>query len=187
MDATRREFEADQMRLPGGREIDVWRWRPIALLIWSVVALTAAGGYEAVGVIGRGAPARPPAAVGEEVPTSFGALSVIGVERLSAHAHGPVRALPPGTFQLQLTVALRNVLPRAVDPAPDSLRVAGLAPVRSTLPRTLRPGASATGRVSFFVPTRSDGLGLTYPDPESGEPLAVDLGRGGHPHAGSSR
>lgn len=183
-------LEAAEQRLAAGDGASLRPRRKspaIGLVIWAVAALTALGGYVAVGVVDRAASPAPPAGVGEEVPTSFGALSVLGVERLTAHGHGPANVLPPGTFQLQLTVTLSNALPRRVHTAPDSLRVAGLAPTRSTLPVALRPGASVTGRVSFLVPARSDELRLTYPDPEGGEPVTVDLGRGGHGHQGSTR
>ena len=183
-------LEAVKPRFAGGDGVTLRPRRAspaIGLVIWAVAALTALGGYVAVGVVDRATSTPPPARVGEAVPTSFGALSVLGVERLTAHGHGPANVLPPGTFQLQLTVTLSNALPRLVHTAADSVRVAGVAPARSTLPRALRPGASVTGRVSFLVPARSDELRLTYPDPDGGQPLTVDLGRGGHGHQGRTR
>lgn len=139
------------------------------------------------------APASPagPFGIHQQVPTSFGAVSVDAVEKLGAVAvHGPRNGIggdvAPGQVAVRTTVSLSNLLDRPIryTPAWFRLRVgASRRPVQlssSTMPAGRLEGqAVIDGRLTFVVPRRARRLWLEVADPLRGPPVLIDLGRAG--------
>ena len=152
---------------------------PIIALVLSVAALAAGGVAIRIGLIERREPqpAMPslkgPFAVGQRIPTTFGALSVDRVDKLSR----PNR--------VRASVTLSNFLSTAVGYAPTQFsmligRDGTPAAARTGFrPGTLAPDASIRGRLEFTVPRTGSRLWLRFTDPQLAKPILVDLGATG--------
>jgi hypothetical protein len=152
---------------------------PIIALLLSVAALGAGGVAILVGLIEHREP-RPampslkgPFGVGQRIPTTFGAVSVDLIEKLSR----PNR--------VRASVTLSNFLNTGVGYAPTQFsllvgRDGKPAAARTGLrPGTLAPDASIRGRLEFTVPRTGARLWLRFTDPQLAKPILVDLGTTG--------
>jgi hypothetical protein len=140
-------------------------------VVLTAVALSLIGGVLAVQAVGSGAAVHtenvvPPAALGQDVPTSFGVVAVEYVERVAgppAHTLGGsgrrAGTVPAaGESELSIAVALTNMRDRTLKYGPGQFRLRlgrgqSLAPTGANFePGTLQPHAGIEGRVSFVVP-----------------------------------
>jgi hypothetical protein len=175
-------------------------------LVASVAALAAAGAAISVGLIERGAsePALPelpgPFGVRQDIPTSFGAVAVDGVEKingltarkLAGVTHGIANLVPPNKTQVEASVTLTNLLDRPVEYSPTQFRLlvgrrrTPVGEVRAGfLAGTLQPSASVSGRLAFVAPRTGSRLWIEFTDPRRGKPILVDLGKTGRTPAGA--
>jgi hypothetical protein len=173
-------------------------------LVATVVALAAAGVVVALGALGsehepaeKAFPAQPgknygPFGVADDVPTSFGAMSVKHAERidgltardLAGMTHGVNGLVREKTSRVQATVTVTNLLDREVGYKPEHfmLRAAGSGKAlplvgASVKPGKLQPDASLDFRIDFNAPRKAKTFRIEYRDPGRFEPLTVDLGR----------
>ena len=180
---------------------------PTALLS---VVLAVAGGLLARGMIEAGrdtaalqrdaslAP-KEPAAIAQDVPTSFGVVAVESMTKnagptakaLAGMTHGVGNLVPPNKLQVDVTVTLTNlkeqgraVLAGAVraprHPAATSRR-RGTRSFRlaraSVPPGTLQPNASIDATLTYVVPRDGSKLWMTFDDAARAPPILFDLGR----------
>jgi hypothetical protein len=179
---------------------------PTALLS---VALAVAGGLLAKGMIEAGrdtaalqrdaslAPKRP-AAIAQDVPTSFGVVAVESMTKnagptakaLAGMTHGVGNLVPPNKLQVDVTVTLTNLKDKVArySPAQFKLRAThGSKPRRSTRffrlsrasvpPGTLQPNASIDATLTYVVPRDGSKLWMTFDDAARAPPILFDLGR----------
>jgi hypothetical protein len=138
-----------------------------------------------------------PAALGQDVPTSFGVVAVEYVERVAgppAHTLGSsgrrAGTVPAaGESELSIAVGLTNQRDRTVEYGPGQfrLRLAGgqtLTPTGANFePGTLQPHAGIEGRVSFVVPRGGSAKAVEFRDRDR----AVVIALGRLPHAKAQR
>jgi hypothetical protein len=170
----------------------------ISGLVAGVVALAVVGAVLAVGIL-RG-PSEPVAAVpsgpftvGQDVPTSFGAMAVEFVEKIdgltakdvAGATHGVSGFVPKGQAQVQAAIALTNLSGEVVPYDPRMFRLLvgekgkPLSEVQATFrPGTLQPAAAVKGQLKFVVPADSKVV-LAFDDPGRDKPLLIDLGKTG--------
>jgi hypothetical protein len=173
-------------------------------LVATVVVLTAGGTILAIGAL-QGRPAEPaktfPAAadaklktsfaVGEDVPTSFGAMSVQHAERLdgltsrdlAGMTHGVNGLVREKLMRLQASVTITNLLDRPMRYTPESFTLRsskGGAPIKLTAasvkPGVLEPDASIDVRVDYTAPKTAKRFWLDFDDPVRATPQTVSLG-----------
>lgn len=163
-------------------------------VVGTAVALSLLGGVAAVQAVASSSTTPThrvaPAAVGQDVPTSFGVVAVQYVERvaaLPAHAlagSGQLGGTIPGAGETELSVAVAvtNVRDRTVDYGPGQFRLRlaqggqALSPSGSTFPAgTLQPHAGIEGRVSFIVPRGRSAAAVEFLDRT--RPIVIGLGR----------
>lgn len=151
-------------------------------LVAAIVTLAVVGAALAAGlfvgsrIVRSGLPATV-YAVGQEVPTSFGALTIEEVEHPSGPAvaqewelpHGQVRA---GQTQVKATVLLTNTRDHSVDYSNFQFRLlsekttVALPPSWATLDEGVLPsGGSIAVVLSFIVPADAGNLWLQFSDP----------------------
>jgi hypothetical protein len=173
-------------------------------LVGAVVLLTAAGTFLAIGALsGRSAepirafPAPADAqlkssyAVGEDVPTSFGALAVQHAERidgltsrdLAGMTHGVNGLVREKLMRLQASVTVTNLLDRPLRYTPQSFTLRTSrngAPVKltgaSVKPGILEPDASIDLRIDYTAPKSAKRFWLDFDDPGRAQPQTVRLG-----------
>jgi len=184
------------------------RTAPVLLalgLVGAVVLLTVGGTILAIGALkGRSteptrafpAPAdaqlKTAYAVGEDVPTSFGAMSVKHAERidgltardLAGMTHGVNGLVRDKTSRIQATVTVTNLLDREVAYKPEhfALRIPGSEKAlplvgASVKPGKLQPDASLDFRVDFNAPRKTKTFSIESRDPGRAAPLTVTLGK----------
>jgi hypothetical protein len=172
--------------------------------VLSVCLLAVAGGMLAARILlrlavddGKARADPAPAAVGDAVPTSFGAIAIEHVQKLrglSAPAVGGVTHfpsfVPAEQTQVQVVFSLANLRARPVTYSPEQFRLrAGrgepeIVPRTSSLaPGTLEPGATIEAELGFVVLRDGSRLRLEFADPGRREPIVVDLGRTLRPRA----
>jgi hypothetical protein len=173
-------------------------------LVAVVAALAVAGAVLALGALGdarlpaeKTFPAQTgkdygPFTPGDDVPTSFGAMSIKHAERingltardLAGMTHGVNSLVREKASRIQATVTVTNLLDRTVAYKPEhftlrtseggkALPIAGA----SVKPGTLQPDASLDFRVDFNAPRKARTFRIEYRDPGRATPLTVDLGR----------
>jgi hypothetical protein len=154
-------------------------------VVGAAVALSLVGGVVAFRAVGSGSTGETEqvaqaaqAALGQDVPTSFGVVAVEYVQRVAGHpAHilgGSGRragTLPAaGQSELSVAVALTNLRDRTVDYTPGQFRLRlargpTLAPSGANFePGTLQPHAGIEGRVSFVVPKGHSAKAVEFQD-----------------------
>jgi len=179
-----------------------------AALVGAIV-VAALGAYLAAGMVGDGRRAadlradsslapRSPAAIGQDVRTSFGVAAVEGITKMSGPTarklagvtHGIQSLVPPNKIQVNATVTITNLLARPLhySPAQFTLRAtrggkfsrsARTFPlVRASVSRgTLQPDASIEATLNFVAPRDGSRLWMTFDDPARAPPFVFDLGR----------
>jgi len=181
-----------------------------ALLVAALaVALAAGGVYRAAGMFADGrraaalerdaslAPERP-AAIAQDVPTSFGVVAVESVTQnagptakaLAGMTHGVGNLVPPNKIQVDATVTLTNLRDAAVHYTPQQFKLhatrgerpgrgsRSLRLSRATVPPgTLQPQASIDATLTYVVPRDGRKLWLSFNDPARAPPVLFDLGR----------
>jgi Domain of unknown function (DUF4352) len=171
---------------------------PLVALVFSVVALAAAGATLAFGVLtGSGESAAPvlkgPFGVSQDIPTSFGAIAIDNVDKLdgmkpkdlNGMTHFPSYVKPDQT-QVQASVTMTNLLGRPVEYSPTQFRLLvgddrkPVDEVRASFrPGTLQPDANIGGQLKFVAPREGKKLWLEFRDPGRDTPILIDLGRTG--------
>lgn len=181
--------------------------RPILLslaLVAVVGVLAIAGGVLAADMLRAPAPvaddtfpAKPgqklgPFGPGDDVPTSFGAISVQHAERLDGLTsrqlagmdHNIAGLVRKGQTRLQASVTLTNLLdgPMRYTLEDFTLRASkdGKAlPIvaSSTKPGVLEPDASVDARIDFIAPAGAKRFWVDFNDPKRSQPITIDLGR----------
>jgi len=177
------------------------------LALWgfvgAIAALATVGAVLAVllltgGSSDHGARALPtgPFGVGDDIPTSFGAVSVGHAEKinglankdLAGAAHGIAGKVEPNQVGVQAQISITNLLdrPLAYTPTQFSLisRKGGKSvragEVRASIrPGRLQPDASIDARLSFVAPRNGSDLWIQFDDPGRDKPVLIDLGRTG--------
>jgi hypothetical protein len=138
------------------------------------------------------APAKQSFGIGDEVPTSFGAISVGHAERtkgvtrkaVASAAHGVPGFIGPNKVRVQASVTLTNLLDGTTNYSPKqfSLLVGKDKKIpleSSTLrPGSLQPDAAVDGKYKFVAPRDGSRLRLRFDDPGR-RPVLIDLGRTG--------
>ena len=179
---------------------------PTALLS---VVLAVAGGLLARGMIeaGRDSAAlqrdaslapKQPAAIAQDVPTSFGVVAVESMTKnagptakaLAGMTHGVGNLVPPNRLQVDVTVTLTNLEENEVRYSPAQFRLRatrrgkpahGSRSFRlaraSVLPGTLQPNASIDATLTYIVPRNGSKLWMTFDDAARAPPILFDLGR----------
>jgi hypothetical protein len=150
----------------------------LALLVPAAgLALLLAAIVLAAGVIGRGTatPAAGHHFIGQDIPTSFGAIAIDSLGRS-----------PREQSQMVAFVALTNLAhrPAAYSAAqfrllggPDRTPVAGL---RTTFTSgTIQPAASFSGQITFPQPGDGSKRWIEYRDPDLRKPIVIDLSKVG--------
>src|SRR3954451_18474568 len=190
---------------PAGRRVGLPA--PLVAFLLAIVGLAGVGVFLSVGIFDRGArdalpppPAKAkPYAVGEAVPTSFGAIAVEHLERLkgltarklAGVTHGIQSLIGPDKIQVQSTVTLTNLSTKvqAYSPAefalvetkgrkPPAATRNGRPPFSASVhDGTLQPDASISARITFTSARNGDHLWMRYADPGGGRPALIDLGR----------
>ncbi len=174
-------------------------------LVLAVAVLAIAGGVVAAGVIGGGADHAPdrqfpspagkqaegPFGVADDVPTSFGAMSVKHAERLNGltsrdlagMTHGVNGLVKSDQSRLQASVTLTNLLDRTMNYAPSAftLRTSENGkPIKLTAASiksgVLQPDASIDLRIDYTAPRGAKRFWLDFADPAGGAPITVALG-----------
>lgn len=170
----------------------------VVILVVAVAALAALiGGVVAAGLI-RGdskkveIPVRQSYAVGSVIPTSFGAVSIDGVERqaglgakaLAGATHGIGGYVAPSQLQLEVSTTIKNLTDGVQPYAADQFDVMIGGARRPVLVRsatvtsgTLQPGAAIEATLVFVVPRNGKRLTLRYHDAARAAPFLVDLGK----------
>jgi hypothetical protein len=182
-----------------------------AALVTAALALVlaAAGAYLAAGMFADGRDADAlhrdasvaldgPAAIAQDVPTSFGVVAVESVTQnagptakaLAGMTHGVGNLVPPNKIQVDATVTLTNLQGKLVHYAPQQFNLhatRGEKPARgarsfrlsraSVAPGTLQPNASIDATLTFVVPRDGRKLWMTFDEPARGPPVVFDLGR----------
>jgi hypothetical protein len=182
----------------------------VALLAATLaVVLAAVGAYLASGMFADGRHAAAlqrdasvaidrPAAIAQDVPTSFGVVAVESVTQnagptakaLAGMTHGVGNLVPPNKIQVDATVTLTNLRGKLAHYSPQQFRLhatrAGKPArgdrsfrlARATVPPgTLQPNASIDATLTFVVPRDGKKLWMTFNDPARGPPVLFDLGR----------
>jgi hypothetical protein len=174
---------------------------PLVALVVSVAVLAIAGAVLSAGVISRGDTGRDvpvlkgPFGTAQDIPTSFGAIAVDGVEKvngltaksLAGMTHGISNYVAPDKTQVQATVTLTNLLnEQTVDYSPTQFRLLvgdDRKPVKemraSFRAGTLQPNASISGQVKYVAPRSGSRLWIEFTDPKRPKPILIDLGRTG--------
>ena len=170
---------------------------PLLVLLALAAALAAMGSFLAVDSLAHRAAGRPaaqlppgPFAVGQAIPTSFGAVRVEFVARADGVTKQQMGGMPMGQdhvaedeVQVEPTVILTNGLgdPLALSPAQFRLVVDDRAPLElrgaNIRPTLLAPGASIEAQLIFVAPRDGAQLWLEFADPGRPAPVRIDLGR----------
>jgi hypothetical protein len=173
-------------------------------LVGAVVLLTVGGTILAIGALkGRsaepakafpapaGAELKASYAVGEDVPTSFGAMSVQHAERvdgltardLAGMTHGVNGLVREKLMRLQASVTVTNLLDRPLRYTPQSFTLRTSkdgAPLKLTAasvkPGILEPDASIDLRIDYTAPKRAKRFWIDFADPGRAKPQTVTLG-----------
>jgi hypothetical protein len=189
----------------------------VAVAAVAAIVLAAAGGLLALGMVrtGRDAVAlqrdaavalRGAAAIGQDVPTSFGVVAVESMTKsagptakaLAGITHGIQSLVPPDKVQVLTTVTItnttRSVIPytpaqfllyatRGAKPGPED------RPIRLTRasvpPGTLQPSASIDATLAFVAPRNGSRLWVAFRDRGSSRSVLIDLGRTDRTPAGA--
>src|SRR5262249_12933065 len=161
----------------------------IYALLLSTCVLAALGGVIAFGTVVQ-AGTRPgtttgghesqdldPRGIAQYVTTSFGGLTIEGVQEIAGHDMGSQNAMMqgipgyvgPGQVQVQASVMLTNTTGHSVACAPTQFQLsyAGAtqlqAPSSASLPtEALQPRTTVAGTVSYIVPSDAKSLVLRY-------------------------
>ena len=171
----------------------------VLILVVAVAAVTAlVGGAVAAGLISGGSPkkaeipVRQSYAVGSVIPTSFGAVSIDGVERqaglgaraLAGATHGIGGYVRPSELQLEVSTTIKNLTDGVQPYAADQFDVmvgSAKQPVRvrsaTVTSGTLQPGAAIEATLVFVVPRNGRRLTLRYHDAARAAPFLIDLGK----------
>ena len=170
----------------------------------AVALLAMAGAITAVGALGgdseqhrsafpsvAGKEPKGAFGIGEDVPTSFGAMSVKHAERLNGltsrdlagMTHGINGLVGKDKMRLQASVTLTNLLDGLQSYAPQNftLRTSeGGKPIKLTSasikPGQLQPDASIDARIDFTAPKSAKRFWLDFNDPRRKKPITVELG-----------
>src|SRR5262249_36806816 len=133
----------------------------------------------------------------QHITTSFGDLTIEGVQEIGGHDMGSQNAMMqgipgyvgPGQLQVQAFVTLTNTTGHAVACAPNQFQLtyaAGAqpqAPSSASLPtEALQPRTAVAGTVSFIVPSDAKSLVLRYRDTGTGQLFTISLDRLVDPH-----
>lgn len=174
-------------------------------LVLAVAVLAIAGGVTAAGVLTAGEPVAParefpspagrqaagPFEVGDDVPTSFGAMSVKHAERingltsrdLAGMVHGVNGLIREDKSRMQASVTLTNLRDGTLRYTPTwfTLRTSKDGkPIKITAASlksgVLEPDASIDVRIDFTAPRRAKRFWIDFADPAGGKPLTVALG-----------
>ena len=137
-----------------------------------------------------------PAAVAQDVPTSFGVVAVESVtvnagptaKALAGVTHGIQNLVRPDRLQVDATVTLTNQQQKVLRYSPAAFTLyatRGRAPApgdrpihlvrASALPGTLQPNAAVDATLTFVLPRDGSKLWMTFVD--RGKPIVFDLGR----------
>lgn len=172
-------------------------WPLLTLL--ALVAVLAVGGLSlATSMVARGQAFARPAAprsdsygLGQDIPTSFGIVSVEYVQQLNGLSgedlggmtHGIQNYVPPDKVQLQVSIGLTNLLNTTVDYSPAQFQLTvgrggpPIAPAGATFPAgRLQPNAGIDGRLRFVVPRDSADLWIEFREPGRAQPILIALG-----------
>jgi hypothetical protein len=149
---------------------------------------------------------RSPAAVGQDVPTTFGVVAVQSATKsagptaraLAGVTHGIQSLVPPDKLQVNASVTITNLRPavlrftlaqfqlyatRRGRPGPQD------RPIRiargSVAPGTLQPDASIEATLTFVAPRNGSRLWMSFRDPGAATPILIDLGRTDRTPAGA--
>jgi hypothetical protein len=183
----------------------------------AAIAVAALGAYLAAGMVADGrreaalradsslAP-RSPAAIGQDVRTSFGVAAVEGITKMSGPTakklagvtHGIQSLVPPNKLQVNATVTITNLLAKPLHYSPAQFTMhatrggkfsRGARTFRlvraSVAPGTLQPDASIEATLNFVAPRDGSRLWMTFDDPAGGPPVVFDLGRTDRTPAGA--
>jgi hypothetical protein len=161
----------------------------------AVVALAAVGGWLAILALAgpdQHAHGSTAVAIGDEIATSFGSLTVQRADTLDGLTPADVGGMTHGVSGLVLsdsaqeavTVLLANTSSSQVLMDPEQFRLIrgdtgeSLAPTGSTMrPMTLEPGANVGASITFVVPRTGMQMSFRYRDPGSAAEITVPLGR----------
>ena len=175
----------------------------------AAVALAVAGGMLALGMVrtGRDAQAlqrdaslalRGPAAIGEDVPTSFGVVAVESMTKspgptakaLAGVTHGIQNLVPPNKIQVLTTVTITNTTGSVIPYTPAQFLLyatrgkkpgPGDRPIHLTRasvpPGALQPSASIDATLTYVAPRNGSRLWVSFRDRGSSRPVLIDLGR----------
>lgn len=177
---------------------------PIYAVILGGLVLTAMGGATAFQLVRHGREAQSAGHVGAgaddasanastlHITTSFGRLTIEGVQEIAGHDMGSQNAMMqgipgyigPGQMQVQAFVTLSNATGHTIACAPNQFQLVypneaqPQTPSSASLPASLlRPRTNVTGTVSFIVPAGTKDMVLQYRDPDSGHRYALGLDR----------
>jgi hypothetical protein len=186
------------LRALAARRFDMSPPRAAVAAVVAVVALALAGlAIAAVVLVDDGSSARAHGqwTVGQDIPTSFGAVAIDNVEKvngltakaLAGVTHGISNYVPPNKVQVQASVTLTNLLnEKQVAYSPTQFRLLvgekrkPVKDVRASFrPGTLQPNASISGQVKFIAPRTGSRLWVEFTDPKRAKPMLIDLGRTG--------
>jgi hypothetical protein len=162
-------------------------------VVGAAVALSLVGGVVAFRAVGSSSTTQTEqvaaAALGQDIPTSFGVVAVEYVQRVtgppahilggSGRRGGTIPAA--GESELSLAVALTNLHDGTVDYSPAQFRLRlrrgqTLAPSSANFgPGTLQPHAGIEGRVSFVLPNGRSATAVEFRDRE--RPVVIGLRR----------
>jgi hypothetical protein len=163
------------------------------LAVVVIAALAVAGGWLALLALGASSGhGGLAAAVGDEISTSFGTLTVerantldgLTAQDLGGVTHGINGLVLSDSAQEEVSVLLTNTGGSSVRVDPDQFRLVvsetgkALAPAGSTVrPMTLDPGASLGASLTFVVPRTGAEMSVRYTDPGNAAQVSVALGR----------
>jgi hypothetical protein len=149
---------------------------------------------------------RSPAAVGQDVPTSFGVVAVENVTRstgptaraLAGVTHGIQSLVAPNRIQVSASVTITNLRPTVLPFTPAQFQLyatrrgrpgASDRPIRiarsSVAAGTLQPDASIDATITFVAPRNGSRLWMSFRDRDAATPVLIDLGRTDRTPAGA--
>jgi hypothetical protein len=160
----------------------------------AVALLAVVGGWLAIlALAGSDGHAQAPraAAIGDQIATSFGSLTIqrsdtlagLTSQDLGGVTHGINDLVLSDSAQVEVSFLLVSTssAEARVEPGQFRLVVSGttdpLAPTGSTMrPLTLAPGARVAASVTFVVPRSGAQMSVRYTDPGSGAEISVPVG-----------
>lgn len=171
---------------------------PVMIIFSLILVIAAMGMYLATNTLVDPA-TKGRYAVGDQISTSFGAISIehyetltgLSSDALGGMTHGIQNYVSEQDDQIQVFVTLTNSGTRAMEYVPDQFRLIAdghviEATTASVLHGPIQGKSSIETTLGFVVPRDGAHLTIEFRDPGNAHPIVVDLGNVDHAPAGGN-